>query len=53
MDKISSPNAGSGAVEVLMIRRTLTDIQNKAAKLLAELPSDAQASTPAKPGLYL
>ena len=53
MDKISSIDAGPGAAEVLVLRRTLSAIQTKAAQLLATLPSDALATAPKRPGLYL
>jgi hypothetical protein len=54
MDQISSTTAPSGAAEVLMMRRTLTQIQNKAAALLRDLPSPAEAtSAPVRKGLYL
>ena len=53
MDKVSSSTAGPGAAEVLLLRRTLSAIQTKATQLLTALPSDAEATAPAKPGLYL
>ena len=53
MDKVPATSAGSGAAEVLTLRRTLAQIQNKAAALLQELPSPAEATAPAKQGLYL
>ncbi|NHC14299.1 hypothetical protein [Motilibacter deserti] len=54
MDQTSSINAaGSGAAEVLELRRALSALQTKATQLLAALPSDAEATAPTKPGLYL